>query len=115
MTERYTYVWEFLGPVRLRGRVRTALRHQRHLGSAIRTGDGLLETLLLKDDAIAGRYLTVDRWADEEAYQAFRSAYSRQYEQLDQQCAKLTTAETLVGRVHGARRMSVYPVCVNHG
>jgi len=97
MTERYTYVWEFQV---LSGREAEFERHYGTNGTWARLfaqATGYIETLLLKDSAIAGRYLTVDRWVDEEAYQAFRSAYSRQYEQLDQQCAKLTTAENLVG------------------
>ena len=97
MVDRYTCVWEF----RVKPGCEAEFEH--HYGPngtwarLFAQATGYIETLLLKDSAITGRYLTVDRWVDEEAHQAFRSAYSRQYEQLDQQCAKLTTAENLVG------------------
>ena len=97
MTERYTYVWEFQV---LSGCEAEFEQHYGPNGTWARLfaqATGYIETLLLKDSANAGRYLTVDRWIDEDAYRAFRSANSRQYEQLDQQCAKLTTAENLVG------------------
>lgn len=98
MTERYTYVWKF--------RVMSGCEaeFERHYGPngtwarLFAQATGYIETMLLKDRADAGRYLTIDRWVDEEAYRVFRSAYSLEYEQLDQQCAKLTTAETLIGR-----------------
>ena len=97
MTGRYTCVWEFQV---LSGREAEFEQHYGPNGTwagLFAQAAGYVETVLLKDAANAGRYLTVDRWVDEAAYRAFRSAYSRQYEQLDQQCAKLTTAENLIG------------------
>ena len=97
MIERYAYLWEFQV---MPGYEAEFEQHYGPSGSWARLfaeATGYIETLLLKDSAHAGRYLTVDRWISEEAYVTFRSAYSRQYGQLDQQCAKLTTAENLVG------------------
>ncbi|HRQ63283.1 MAG TPA: hypothetical protein PKZ76_00205 [Xanthomonadaceae bacterium] len=56
-----------------------------------------IETLLLKDRAVSGRYLTVDRWRSEEAYRAFKSAYAVQYAKLDSECERLTSAERSLG------------------
>lgn len=61
------------------------------------SADGYIETMLLKDKSSAGRYVTIDRWRDEEAFQAFRSSFSQQYEQLDRECERLTLGEQLVG------------------
>jgi len=97
MIERFVYVWEF------RVRPGCEAEFEQHYGPSgtwaqlFALSTGYVETLLLKDNEHPGRYLTVDRWADEAAYQAFRSAHSRQYEQLDRQCAKLTTHEALIG------------------
>jgi quinol monooxygenase YgiN len=56
-----------------------------------------IETLLLEDDVVPGRYLTVDRWRSKAAYLAFRAAFAEQYEQLDDECEQLTAAERSLG------------------
>jgi heme-degrading monooxygenase HmoA len=58
---------------------------------------GYIETILLKDRSTVGRYVTVDRWLDEEAFLAFRSSFSRQYDQLDRDCERLTVNEQWLG------------------
>ena len=56
-----------------------------------------IETLLLKDNQISGRYLTLDRWRSETGYLAFKLAYAAQYAQLDLECERLTKGERAVG------------------
>jgi heme-degrading monooxygenase HmoA len=58
---------------------------------------GYIETLLLQDRSQNLRYVTIDRWESLEAYRAFRSQFSRQYEELDRLCQGLTTHEALLG------------------
>lgn len=97
MTRRYAYIWEFRV---VAGREAEFEQHYGPGGTWAQLFDKStgVETVLLKDRERSGRYLTIDRWMDAAAYQAFRSAHSRQYEQLDRQCAELTLDETLVGR-----------------
>ena len=54
-------------------------------------------TELLRDAYESGKYLTVDRWASEEAFRAFRKQYDAAYEELDRSCDALTTRETRIG------------------
>jgi heme-degrading monooxygenase HmoA len=54
-------------------------------------------TELLRDAYISGNYLTVDRWADEEAFRAFRKEHDAAYETLDRACDDLTGSETRIG------------------
>jgi heme-degrading monooxygenase HmoA len=54
-------------------------------------------TELLHDAYVAGKYLTLDRWASEEAYRTFRRLHDDAYESLDRACDSLTTRETRVG------------------
>jgi len=54
-------------------------------------------TELLRDAYAPGRYLTIDRWASEEAFRAFRKEHDREYEALDRACDELTAKETRVG------------------
>ncbi len=57
-----------------------------------------LGTELLHDVHSPGNYLTIDRWVSQEAYDAFRSQYRREYEALDMQCELLTEEESIIGR-----------------
>jgi len=54
-------------------------------------------TELLRDAYVPGRYLTVDRWASEDDFRAFRKEHDREYETLDRACDDLTARETRVG------------------
>jgi heme-degrading monooxygenase HmoA len=56
-----------------------------------------LGTELLKDAYVPGRYVTVDRWSNEEAFRAFRATHDPDYEILDRACDSLTAAETRIG------------------
>lgn len=93
----YTHVWEFqVSP----GFQFEFEQHYRAGGTWARlfaSSAGYIETILLKDRSTAGRYLTLDRWRDEAAFHAFRSSFSREYEQLDQACERLTAGERLIG------------------
>ena len=54
-------------------------------------------TELLRDAYIPGNYLTIDRWASEEAFRAFRKDHDREYEILDRACDDLTSREIRIG------------------
>ncbi|MGD0831470.1 MAG: antibiotic biosynthesis monooxygenase [Terracidiphilus sp.] len=54
-------------------------------------------TELLRDSYIAGNYLTIDRWASEEAFRAFRKNHDTDYEALDRACDPLTSSESRIG------------------
>jgi heme-degrading monooxygenase HmoA len=54
-------------------------------------------TELLRDAYVQGNYLTIDRWASEEAFRAFRRDHDAEYEKLDRLCDDLTSRETRIG------------------
>lgn len=93
----YVCLWEF--------HVAPAMQpeFERHYGpdgtwvQLFRRSSGYLETLLLKDHSAPERYVTVDRWRDEAAFRAFRSAFSAPYERLDHECGRLTAGEHWLG------------------
>ncbi len=62
-----------------------------------RTSPDYLGTELLRDAYISGSYLTIDRWASEEAFRAFRKDHDGEYETLDRACDALTSRETRIG------------------
>jgi 8-oxo-dGTP diphosphatase len=63
-----------------------------------RRAPGYLGTELLRAPE-AGRYVTIDRWVSSAAFEAFRDAHRREYEELDRRCADLTIEETPLGRL----------------
>jgi len=97
MGSGYSYVWEFLVPPDC------VADFERHYGpngtwaSLFRRAPGYIETLLLSDRSVPGRYVTVDRWKDEASHAAFQAAFGAEYSALDAECAMLTTGESLVG------------------
>jgi heme-degrading monooxygenase HmoA len=54
-------------------------------------------TELLRDAYIPGSYLTIDRWASEDAFRAFRKDHDAEYEALDRSSDALTSKETRIG------------------
>jgi heme-degrading monooxygenase HmoA len=56
-----------------------------------------LGTELLRDAYIPGAYLTIDRWASEEAFRTFRKDHDAEYETVDRACDDLTSRETRIG------------------
>jgi len=61
------------------------------------TSTSYLGTELLRDAYMPGGYLTIDRWASEEAFRAFRKDHDAEYEHLDRTCDSLTSREMRVG------------------
>ena len=93
----YVYLWEF------DVRPDKAALFERIYGrdgdwaALFRRAAGYVDTLLLKDRTVANRYLTVDRWQSEDAYERFRSEFGAEYRLLDARCEELTLAERSLG------------------
>jgi heme-degrading monooxygenase HmoA len=62
-----------------------------------RSSPRYLGTELLRDAYVPGSYLTIDRWASEADFRAFRKDNDQQYEKLDRACDALTSRETRIG------------------
>jgi len=93
----YTCLWEFIVEPQ---HVKEFERHYGPQGSWVelfRQAPGFIQTLLLRDSTDPRRFVTIDRWENDEAYRRFRSQFSRQYADLDRRCEKLTMRETLIG------------------
>jgi heme-degrading monooxygenase HmoA len=57
-----------------------------------------LRTELQHDLYQPGRYLTLDYWRSEAAYDRFQASNQEAYDAIDRECEKLTEREVLVGR-----------------
>ena len=97
MAARCAYLWEFT--VRA-DRLEEFQREYRPQGSWVaffRRAGGYIDSVLLRDSANPGRFVTIDRWQSAEAYRAFRAAFAEQYAELDRRCERLTVQETALG------------------
>jgi len=94
----HAYIWEF------EVRPERAAEFELYYGpngswvQLFRTARGYLETVLLRDLVRPHRFVTIDRWESERAYQDFRAAREEEFAALDSRCEAFTTAERELGR-----------------
>jgi heme-degrading monooxygenase HmoA len=62
-----------------------------------RSGEGYIRTELVRDVAVPQRFLTLDYWQSEEAFNDFRKRNLAEYERLDKELEGLTQQETRLG------------------
>lgn len=72
--------------------------------SFFRKGAGYRGTSLLRDIADPTRYVAIDTWDDEGAYDRFLLTFAAEYAALDSVCAAFTTEERRIGRFVGSGR-----------
>ena len=100
MTARtgFTALWEFtVQPAR-------QAEFESHYGPdgtwarLFRCAPGYLGSELLRDATSPLRYVTIDRWESEAAWQKFRREFGAEYERLDREFEGLTTREAPLGK-----------------
>jgi heme-degrading monooxygenase HmoA len=89
----FVRVWEYEVPPDRTGAFITAYAADGPWGELFRRAGGFLGTELYRDSARPGRYLTIDRWQDEQAWQAFLAAFRPDYESLDAQLEGIAAVE----------------------
>ena len=95
--ERYTYIWEYEVPP---AHEVEFLAHYAPDGTWVtlfRRGAGHLGTELYRDRAKPERFVTIDHWRTEAAFQEFRAQFAVEFDALDRECARLTRHETSLG------------------
>ena len=60
-------------------------------------GRGYRGTMLHRDVVKKDRYVTLDYWDSQTAYETFREQHRAEYKAIDRQCAALTIRETPLG------------------
>ena len=97
----FVVVWEFRVTPGLRGRFEQVYGPTGAWARLFERDSAYRGTKLIRDVKEAGRYLTVDSWASEEAYDAFKQTHADAYHVLDTECESLTERETEIGRFAG--------------
>lgn len=94
----YSYIWEFLAAPDQEGEFARVYGPQGSWVQLFRRARGYLHSELYRDQANPRRFITVDHWESEAAWQAFQSEFSDEYEELDVECERLTVREVQLGR-----------------
>jgi heme-degrading monooxygenase HmoA len=93
----YVIVWEFFVTENVRAQFEAHYGPRGTWAEFFRRGEGYLETELLSDVGVAGRYVTIDRWTSKDAYEAFRDRHHEEYEEMDRRFQPLTEREEQLG------------------
>jgi quinol monooxygenase YgiN len=93
----YAYLWEFDVPSANQSEFERIYGPAGEWVEMFRRAPGYLGTHLLRDRSKATRYVTIDRWRDEQAYREFRTKYAVEYAALDLECEGLASLETSLG------------------
>jgi heme-degrading monooxygenase HmoA len=93
----FVVVWQFEIAEEKVAAFESAYSSEGSWAQLFRTSPEYRGTELLRDAYISGQYLTIDRWASEEAFRVFRKDHDADYEALDRACDALTTRETRIG------------------
>jgi heme-degrading monooxygenase HmoA len=94
---RFTYLWEFRVAPSAQAQFEFEYGPRGSWVALFREALGYIETILLRDNADPLRYVTVDRWENEDAHNAFRSAHHKEYLEIDRRCQGYTTSEREMG------------------
>ena len=97
MAGSFVYVWEFMVDDARRAEFELHYGPRGTWAMLFERAAGFLGTQLLRDEAVPGRYLTVDRWRSVEDYREFRARFGAEYAALDERCAALTLGERPLG------------------
>jgi heme-degrading monooxygenase HmoA len=97
----YVIIWEF----KVRPGMQKAFEEAYGLHGdwvrLFRQNPAFIRTELIQDVNESNRYLTLDFWASEAAYEAFREGKRDEYKSIDARCEQMTEAEREVGRFSG--------------
>ena len=93
----YTVIWEYDVPRENSAAFETMYGASGRWVALFRRAEGFIETALLRDVSVPGRYVTLDRWSSAAAYARFSDDNREEYDQLDADAASLTAAERRLG------------------
>jgi len=93
----YAYIWEYIVREDRVAEFEHAYGGDGDWVALFRRAPGYLRTVLHRDRRDPHRYVTVDYWESAEAWEAFRTAMSAEFEVIDAQCEDYTLEEREIG------------------
>ncbi|RJF90850.1 antibiotic biosynthesis monooxygenase family protein [Sphingomonas cavernae] len=93
----YVIVWEFEVPAMRVAEFEQAYGSGGPWAALFARADGYLGTELLCCAERPGRYLTIDRWESETAFEMFKRLFGAEYVALDKSLEGIASTETRIG------------------
>jgi hypothetical protein len=90
-------LWEFEVKSGCEGRFQSAYGPQGEWVRLFRGDPGFVETRLLQDPVMPGKFITLDFWQSRSAYESFKELNHAAYSLLDKKCESLTAQEHCIG------------------
>ena len=97
----YVIIWEFMVRSGMQKQFEVAYGLHGEWVRLFREDSAYIRTELLQDAYEGRRYLTLDFWVSEAAYEAFRESRKDEYKGIDAKCEQMTDTEREVGRFSG--------------
>lgn len=97
----FVIVWEFKLRPGMQKQFEEVYGYRGAWASLFRQNPAYIRTELIQDVRDANRYLTLDFWESEAAYEIFRQRRKNEYENIDAGCEQMTEAEQELGRFSG--------------
>lgn len=94
----YMYAWEYQVAEENVDDFLAAYGGQGAWVALLKGAPGYRRTELHRDRRDPSRFVTLDYWDSESAWRRFREEHSREFEELDARCERLTLAEREIGR-----------------
>ena len=98
----YLVIWEYAVVEELRAEFEQAYSAGGEWSALFQGAQDYLGTELYRDANHAHRYITIDRWLSQLAYQRFIEAHRAEYEALDRKCERLILSERRIGSFEDA-------------
>lgn len=95
----YVYIWEYQVRPESVERFREAYARDGPWVALFQRASGYIGTELYRDVDDPYRYVTVDRWESQQAYDRFRLSFSAEFERLDAECEGFTQRELRIGHL----------------
>ena len=93
----FVMVWEFIAKAGREADFEQVYGPRGDWARFFSKAEGYVRTELHRDTQQANRYLTLDFWVSEAAYQAFRTEHAQEYQAIDRRCEALAERETCLG------------------
>ena len=96
----YSYLWEFQTKKGCERRFEKNYGPTGEWVKLFRQARGYIRTELHRDIDNRGRYITIDYWSSNKAYDSFREQWKKEFNILDKRCESLMKNEISLGSFH---------------
>ena len=95
---QYLVLWEFLVRAGMEKEFENVYGPEGEWAQCFRRGQGYFGTELSRDLTNPQRYVTIDFWRSQAAYEAFKLQHAAAYTAIDKKCQQFTMSERELGR-----------------